>query len=89
MTTNSIFANLAMNAHEAGMAAGNAARPTPMHLVEADIWGRPKPGAEVHCISEGPCGFAWVWLKGNTPFGKWAKAYAGQSSKTSAKFGIK
>jgi len=75
MTTfNSIFANLAMNAHEAGMAAGNAACPTPMHLVEADIWGRPKPSAEVHCVNEGPCGFAWVWLKGNTPFGKWAKA---------------
>lgn len=73
MTNNSIFANLVMDAHEAGMAAGSAARPTPMHLVEADLWGRPKAGAEVYCEMEGPCGFAWVWFAGNTAFGRWAK----------------
>ena len=69
----SIFASIAANAHETGMAAGNAARPTPMRLVEADIWGRPKPGAEVYTENEGPCGFAWVWIAGNTTFGRWAK----------------
>ena len=67
------FSKITAAAHEAGMAAGLAARPTPMHLVEADIWGCPKPGAEVHCEMEGPCGFAWVWIAGNTTFGRWAK----------------
>ena len=72
-TNNAIFANLAMDAHEAGLAAGAAARPTPMHIVEADVFGRPKPGAEIITENEGLCGFAWVQFPGNTAFGRWAK----------------
>ena len=67
------FAPIYTEARTAGIAAGIAARPTPMHIVEADAFGRPLPGAIVHRENEGPCGFAWVSFKGNTPFGRWAK----------------
>jgi hypothetical protein len=61
-------------AHAAGMAAGGAHTPTPMGVVEADIFGKPKPGAHVEVVHSGVCGFAWVSFKGNTSFGRAMKA---------------
>ena len=57
--------NLATQAHAAGMAALHAAEPTPMVVVGA--------GAS-YVVTDGVCGFAWVTCKGNTKFGRWAKA---------------
>lgn len=65
---------LHLKAHEAGMTAGMVARPTPMGVVDADIYGRPKPGAVVEVVDEGVCGFAWVKFAGNTSFGRAMKA---------------
>lgn len=60
------FARVSREAHEAGMAAGRACAPAPMVVVDAD--------GGVYRVPDGVCGFAWVQLKGNTPFGRWAKA---------------
>jgi hypothetical protein len=59
-----------MEAIDAGHAALNAATPTPMVVVEADIWGNPVAGATRHYVDEGACGFAWIQIKGNTGFGR-------------------
>lgn len=67
------FKALVAKAEAAGMAALVAAKPTPMVITEADIFGRPKPGAQRYYESEGPCGFAWIHFAGNTEFGRWAK----------------
>ena len=56
---------LAEQAHAAGMQALQAAAPVPMVVVGA--------GA-AYVVEEGVCGFAWVTCKGNTKFGRWAKA---------------
>ncbi len=58
----------------AGNAAADAAVPTPMVVGHASTpWGneidRTKP---TYYVADGPCGYAWACLKGNTPFGKWA-----------------
>lgn len=48
-------------ARKAGLAAGNASKPTPMVVYEADgLSNRPKPGGQVWHESEGVCGFAWI-----------------------------
>jgi len=51
-------------ANLAGNAAFEAAIPEPMVVVG---------GSEKYFVSEGPCGFAWVKIKGNTAFGKYCK----------------
>ena len=48
----------------AGAAAHHAAVPEPMTVVGGD--------KTYHC-SEGMCGFSWVHIKGNTPFGAYCK----------------
>lgn len=55
----------------AGMLAGEAAKPTPMTVTEVNIADEPV-GASWY-VPEGACGFAWVVIKGNTGFGRWAK----------------
>jgi hypothetical protein len=58
----------------AGYAAGDHMTPKPMAVVEAAsiFSNEPKPGAPVYICSEGPCGFAWVNVKGaNKGFGAW------------------
>ena len=62
-------------AHAAGMNALNAATPTPMRIVQADVWGNPVPDAKVYDVPEGCCGFAWVRIKGNTAFGREMKKH--------------
>jgi len=74
------FSDLVKKAEAAGMAALEAAKPVPMIVGEADGFSnRFKPGAKLYYESEGACGFAWVWFKGNTPFGRWMKR-AGKAS---------
>ena len=71
-----------LEAIDAGNAALNAAKPTPMTVVAADIWGNPLEGARRYVVDEGCCGFAWITIKGNTAFaremkklGLFSKAY--------------
>lgn len=79
------YATLAAKADAAGKAAAEALTPTPMIVGEAKaIFG---PGSNdidyskpTYYVPSGVCGFAWVWLKGNTGFGRWAKS-AGIASK--------
>ncbi len=69
------FEALAAAADAAGMAAGNGAAVAPM------VVGSPStpfgndldPGKPMYFVADGVCGFAWVKIKGNTAFGRWAK----------------
>lgn len=70
------LAGIFVAAVAAGEAALEAAKPTPMAIVEADILtGEPKVGARRLVIDEGPCGFAWVVFPGNTAFGRHMKKH--------------
>jgi hypothetical protein len=66
------FQTLHERAHDAGMKAGTESSPTPMTVQEADLSGNPI--GKTWYVSEGACGFAWIRFKGNTAWGKWAKA---------------
>lgn len=72
MKRNPIFHGIMDQAQAAGREAGEACRPVPMAVVAGDIFGKPLPGAEVEVVEDGVCGFAWVSIKGNTKFGRWA-----------------
>jgi len=63
---------LTTKAHTAGMAALEAATPRPMTVTG---------GGKSWHVPEGVCGFAWIKIKGNTAFGRWAKK-AGVASKS-------
>lgn len=69
MNYNEVIA-LHTEAHHAGLHAGMNCRPTPMGVVQTDIFGKPLPGAHVEVVESGVCGFAWVSFKGNTAFGR-------------------
>lgn len=74
------FAEAWQAAHEAGMAAGNAARPTPMAVYNGSIRinGAPlDPYAPadklIDVVADGACGFAWVTVHpGTSSFARWA-----------------
>jgi len=74
------FAKLWADAHAAGMAAGNAVRPTPMVVCNGDVRinGAPldpyKPATDiVDVVADGACGFAWVVVRpGSCSFARWA-----------------
>ncbi len=55
----------------AALAAGNAAAaaivPTPMVVSNGN-------NGKTYFVGDGVCGFGWLTFKGNTAFGKWAKA---------------
>ena len=53
-----------------GHLAAVAERPTPMGICDSS-------GELIDIISEGPCGFSEIRIKGNTQFGRWAKKNAG------------
>jgi len=76
-TTATNFDTVWKEAYEAGIAAGEAALPTPMNVTRADpTTGKPVPGATVYHVPEGACGFAWVtiYAKGdNRKFVNWLK----------------
>jgi hypothetical protein len=68
METMNKFKQIYDAAMAAGAAAAEAVTPRPMV-----VSGGSQQGAKAWYVSEGVCGFAWVIIKGNTAFGKWAK----------------
>ena len=52
-------------AHRAGMAAGNAAQPDPMTVVDS-------ANGTAWTVPEGLCGFAWVKVSARGSFARWA-----------------
>lgn len=62
---------------QGNLLGGIAARkhnPTPMDIVQTDVFGKALANAKVYHVSEGACGFAWVTIKpGTHPFAKWLK----------------
>jgi hypothetical protein len=61
-------------ADAAGRAAAEAATPVPMIVQQhANMLNDRSAVVREWRIPEGVCGFAWVWFKGNTPWGRWAK----------------
>jgi hypothetical protein len=61
-------------ARTAGLIAGNAANPAPMIVRDADVLtGQPLADGRKYIVADGVCGFAWVHVKGNTAFGRWAR----------------
>lgn len=78
------FQELWSKAVSAGIAAGEAAIPTPMIVAEGDVCVNGEsviPKGQAWYVSEGACGFAWVKVAGNSAFGRWAKK-AGMMSKS-------
>lgn len=72
------FAALAAKAHEAGMAAVGAAQVVPMVVQErASPLDDTSAVKKEWFVADGVCGFAWVKFKGNTAWGKYAKANLG------------
>lgn len=68
------FAALYEKAHQAGLAAGNKSTPVPMVVQEAELDGSATPGGKSWYVADGVCGFAWVKVPGNKPFGRWLKS---------------
>ena len=68
--TNAIFQGILDEAVQAGREAGEKFKPTPVGFYRADIMGNRIGPTDI--IEDGVCGFAWVKIKGNTAFGKWA-----------------
>jgi hypothetical protein len=69
------FAAILDEAYAAGAAAGAAAIPQPMIVSQlSDPTNDNSPPVRQYYVPEGPCGFGWVTIKGNTAFGRWAKA---------------
>lgn len=77
MTTTTDYRPLLRQADDAGVAAMEATRPTPMVVYEADgLTDQPKPGGQSWYVPEGPCGFAWVTIRpATTGFARWLKRY--------------
>jgi hypothetical protein len=77
MTKNTAYAALWAKAVKAGEAAAASCTPTPMIVGTAK---NPLFGDEIdrsktmYFVPEGLCGFASIRFKGNTGFGRWAKA---------------
>ena len=73
------FADLWAQAHAAGMAAGNAVRPTPMIVRNGSIRINGQPlnpyapdGQIIDVVADGACGFAWVTVHPATSsFARW------------------
>lgn len=73
MKTNPVFRDILDTAQAAGREAGASCRPTPVAFVASGLDNKPLPGAVPEVVHDGVCGFAWVHIKGNTAFGRWAK----------------
>jgi hypothetical protein len=73
------FQSLWNQAHAAGMAAGQAASPTPMVVGPGSVLVNGVPAlSRSYYVSEGVCGFAWVVVHpGNCSFARWAKKTQG------------
>jgi hypothetical protein len=69
--TNPIFRGILDEAQAAGREAAARHTPTPMGVFNSDLAGNRLGPTEI--VADGVCGFAWVRIKGNTAFGRWAK----------------
>jgi hypothetical protein len=69
-------ADLYLRAHQAGLAAGNAAEVVPMTVQQhANPADDASPVVQQWHVAGGVCGFAWVSVKpGNSSFAKWLVA---------------
>ena len=78
------FAELLIRAREAAHAAGSAAEPKPMVVVEpTDPMDSTSPIHRAWRVENGACGFAWVSVyPGNNSFARWAvkNGYAERST---------
>ncbi len=70
------FGAIVKLANEAGRKAVEGFTPTPMIVgTPTTLFGNDiDPTKQTYFVADGVCGFAWVRFKGNTSFGKWAKA---------------
>lgn len=70
-----VFEKIWTLALNAGFAAGKAAIPDPMVVVQADpLTGKPLPGATRHVVDGGVCGFAYLTITPATSaFVRWLK----------------
>jgi len=59
------FERLHNAAHRAGMAAGNAAQPDPMTVIDS-------ANGTAWTVPDGLCGFAWVKISARGSFARWA-----------------
>ena len=66
-----MYAEIVHKAEIAGAEAFNSCKPTPMGVYSSDLMGNRL--SETEWVDDGVCGFAWVHIKGNTSFGRWAK----------------
>jgi hypothetical protein len=71
MSSKVYFASLVLKARRAGMVAGQSVIPEPMVVQQIGAGGEVLKTYEP--VMDGVCGFAWVQIKGNTTFGRWAK----------------
>jgi hypothetical protein len=74
------WAELDRRAHAAGMAAGQAARPAPMTIVEhTNPWDDSSPIKRTYApVMDGICGTAYVKVRpGNSSFARWLKKHRG------------
>lgn len=73
MDKDQVHSQLFIKARNAGLAAGEAAAPTPMHVVQRDV----RTGEIVKRyapVMDGVCGFAWVKVvPGTSSFARWLK----------------
>ena len=60
------YSRLLQEAWRAGMMAATQYKPRPMLVTD-------EAGTILDRVDDGPCGFAWVNVPGNTSFGKWLK----------------
>ena len=60
------YSSLFQKAWKAGIDAAMAHQPKPMLVTDMH-------GNVIEQVNDGPCGFAWLNVPGNTSFGKWLK----------------
>jgi len=77
MTNEQVF----NKAHAAGMKAAQEVTVNPMIVQQrANVLDDNSPVTQQWLVEDGVCGFAWVSIKGNTKFGRWASK-TGRASK--------
>jgi hypothetical protein len=68
------FKRLWQKALELGYDAGNSYTPTPMIVQEhKNMADDTSPVVKEYHVPQGVCGFAWINVGGDTPFGLWVK----------------
>jgi len=75
MTSNLSYSEIYNEARTAGLKAGGEHTPRPMVVGQAkDIASSEIDySKKTYYVPDGVCGFAWIIVKGNSGFGRWAK----------------